>query len=280
MLRKQIVRSAWPEFAVLDPSIYPYALRKASALQWWRRAREEYGSIHEFTAVSHALCELRAPIALLGALSRLITDEVRHAQLCATMAQHLLPEHEGLDPDLFDWARPIAPWPDAPPLDPKHPERLTAWVCDAILCSCCIGETISRPLFEAVATVTTDPVIEALVRQILLDEHLHAAFGWEALTFLLPGLPEEQRDWLQGRLSHRLAGFEASCSCGLDLADLVHEPITIEAPPPDAPPNLGMLTHKQYATIFYATLEHEVFPRFDQLGFASMDAWTNRHLQQ
>ena len=86
--RAQIDRAPWPDFEAFDASAYPLPLRERAARQWWRRAREEYGSIHEFTQVAHALTTLRAPIGVLGALARLIGDEVRHASLCARLAQY------------------------------------------------------------------------------------------------------------------------------------------------------------------------------------------------
>ena len=106
--RTHLRRDPWPDFHAFDPQRYPMALRRRAARQWWRRAREEYGSISEFSQLAHALTRARAPIELLSALSRLITDEARHAHLCAAMAEAL----ESDEP--FDWEPPRAPWPDPP----------------------------------------------------------------------------------------------------------------------------------------------------------------------
>ena len=272
--RTQILRDPWPAFETFEADRYPRALRERTARQWWRRAREEYGSIHEFTALSHVLCEVRAPIDLLGGLSRLITDEVRHAELCATMARALLPDVAA--ETVYDWAPPKAPWP-TPPLEGGDRMALTRWAADVVLCACCLGETLSRPLYEALATVTTDPVPEAVVRQILRDEHLHATFGWEALTFLLTELDEPSIEYLQKRLSKRLAGFEHTCTPeGKSIEAFAGTEVVIEPPGPDASPNLGLLDPEVYATIFYATLESEILPRFDELGFDAMRAWQER----
>ncbi|MCZ7683998.1 MAG: hypothetical protein M5U28_36600 [Sandaracinaceae bacterium] len=112
MARAQLRRDPWPSFEAFDASRYPEEVRLRSARQWWRRAREEYGSIHEFTALAHALCRARAPIDLLAALSRLVTDEARHAWLCAAMARALVP---GADPEsVFAWAPPPRPGPRRP----------------------------------------------------------------------------------------------------------------------------------------------------------------------
>lgn len=275
--RTQIQRDRWPEFEAFDRERYPLALRRSAAAQWWRRAREEYGSVHEFSALTHALTELRAPIELLGSLARILTDEARHADLCARTARAMLPEAELDDPSVFEWQRPRAPWPAAPAVaQGQDTEPLLAWCCDVILCASCIGETISRPLFEAVAEVCTDPLPEAVVRQILRDEHLHAAFGWEALAVLLPGLKTESRAWLEGRLAMRLRGFEKTCTSSVRLEDLVGREVVIARDP--TTPNLGRLDAEQYATIFYATLESEVLPGFEALGFDAKGAWRTRNL--
>ncbi|HJL19014.1 MAG TPA: hypothetical protein RMH99_25350 [Sandaracinaceae bacterium LLY-WYZ-13_1] len=269
--RTQIQRAPWPDFDAYDASRHPASLRRPSARQWWRRAREEYGSIHEFTQLAHVLTTLRAPVALLAGLSRLITDEARHATLAARMAEALWPEAPPAD--VFEWPPPSTPW-DAPPADDA---AKLAWVADALMTSCCLGETLSRPLFEALATVITEPVPEAVVRQILRDEHLHAAFGWEALGWTLARLDDGARDEIQRRLARRLAGFERSCAVGgLALEDLVGRELVVAPPGPDAPPNLGQLDPETYAMVFYATLEREILPRFDALGLDAMRAWRAR----
>jgi len=91
MHRGQIRRDPWPAIEAFDRSAYPSELLESSAIQWAGRAQAEHGSVHQFTQVAHALCEARAPLEVLGAISRLITDEVRHAELCAAMAEACAP---------------------------------------------------------------------------------------------------------------------------------------------------------------------------------------------
>lgn len=261
--RTHVRREPWPDFEAFDAERYPVALRRRAARQWWRRAREEYGSISEFSALTHALTRARAPIELLAALSRLITDEARHAHLCAAMAEALASDEP------FEWAPPRAPWP--PP--PDDVEGIEPWAADVLICACCLGETLSRPLFESVATVVTDPVPEAVVRQILRDEHLHATFGWEALAWMRDRVPDEV---LHASMRRRFAGFERGCVPeGMTAADLQGE-LVVAPPGPDAPPNLGHLEPRTYAMIFYATIESEVIPRFEALGLDAKGAWAER----
>ena len=264
MHRAQIRRDPWPDFAAFPRASYPEPLRREAAEHWAARARAEHGSVHQFTQVSHALCVAQAPLELLGALARLITDEVRHAELCVDMAEACQPAgNAGLR-----WPTPRAPWPD-PPLG-EGPRALRAWAARAILVACCRGETISRPLLEAVVVVATDPLAEAVARQILRDEHLHATFGWEALAWLLERVGPADRARLQAQVLPRaLRGFERTTACGLAAAELAGTTLRIER----GPANLGVLSERQQAQIFFSCLEREVFPRLRELGFDPNAAW-------
>ena len=134
MHKNQVHRDPWPDFEAFDVARYPVTLRRAAAWQWISRAQAEHGSVHQFSAVTHALTEARAPMELLGALARLITDEVRHVEVCARIALTMYPE--GND-TFFQWRTPRAPWADAPRIDPNDREaselRLRGWATRAIL---------------------------------------------------------------------------------------------------------------------------------------------------
>lgn len=271
MHRVQVHRDPWPDFASFEVARYDVALRRAAAVQWAGRARAEHGSIHQFTQLAHALSNARAPLHVLGALARLVTDEVRHAELCAEMALACWPEGAAEGASAFAWPAPVSPWPEPPTSTDAGPLR--AWAAEAIAVACCVGETLSRPMLEAIAVVATDPLAEACARQILRDEHLHATFGWEALGWLVPQLDDDARAALHRRLSSALAGFESTTACGIPLADVAGREIAIER----GAPNLGTLDDLQYAMIFYATLESEIVPRFAALGLDAGRAWAERH---
>lgn len=265
---KQIARAPWPDFEAFERDRYPVDVRQRAARQWLLRAREEYGSVHEFSLLLGALTRVGAPAEWTGMIARLITDEARHVELCRSMASALVGEEEVA---AMKWSPPTPPFP-APPAS----ARVLAWAADVVLCTCCIGETVSVPLYESLATVTTDPVARAVVEQIRRDELLHSRFGWDALEWLLPRLQPDERKWLEARLAWRLGGFERSSSAGQSLAELVGKEVVVESPPPDAPPNLGHQEALVYATVFYATIEHEILPRFEALGFDAMGAWRAR----
>jgi len=276
MHRHQVHREPWPDFDAFDASAYPEPLRRRAAWHWMARARAEHGSVLQFSAVNHALTRARAPVEMLGALARLITDEVRHVELCARTAETFYPEArtDEAPVDFFAWKMPRAPWPDAPRGGQREP--LFAWASRAILTACCLGETLSKPMLEAVATVATDPLPRVAAEQILRDEQFHARFGWEALAVLVPRLSEESRGTLQEQLAKSFAGFERTTCGKVRIEDLAESAMAIVPGEEAEEPNLGTLTERQFAMIFYATLEHEIFGALKELGLDPEAAWVRR----
>jgi hypothetical protein len=275
--RGQVRRDPWPDCDAFEPATYPIELRRAAAVQWAGRARNEHGSVHQFSALTHALTEARAPLHLLGALARLITDEVRHVELCAQVALTLWPEGPALEPRVFRLDVPRAPWQDAPRPDPVQgdPGAILSWAADVVITACCLGETLSRPMLEAIAEVATDRLPEAAARQILRDEHLHAAFGWEVAAYLLPRLDEAGRQAVEARLPGHLAAFERATCGNLRVEDLAGREVVVQPGDP-AHPNLGTLSELEYAAIFYSTIEREVFPGLVEVGLDPARAWAER----
>jgi hypothetical protein len=269
----QVHRDPWPAFSSFERDRYAPSLRRDAAVQWGGRARAEYGSVHQFTILAHTLCNARIELHVLGALARLVTDEVRHAELCAEMARTVFPEGSSEAPEAFRFSRPRAPWPDPPPAS-ANAHALLAWAARAIAVACCIGETLSRPMLDAIALVATDPVAESVARQIGRDEHLHATFGWETLEHLLPRLDDEGRRALEARLATAFAGVEATTACGITVENVAGRALEITR---GTEPNLGTLTDLQYAMIFFATMEEQVIPRFEALGLPARRAWHERH---
>ena len=274
MHRHQVHREPWPDFDAFDPTRYDTELRRRAAWHWLGRAQAEHGSVHQFSALTHALCELRAPVEMLGAVARLITDEVRHVELCATAARTFYPEG---GERFFAWRTPRAPWPNAPAVDTKEitssEMAVRGWASRAILTACCLGETLSKPMLDALTVVSTDPVARVCAEQILLDERFHASFGWEALGVLINDLDSTEHAALQHELAASFAGFERTTCGGVTVEQLADSEMEIG---PSDEPNLGTLSSEQFAMIFFATLEQEIFGRLDALGLDAQRAWQDR----
>jgi hypothetical protein len=197
---------------------------------------------------------------------------VRHAELCAELALACWPEGRGSEPAVFRWDPPRLPWV-GPPVLGEDPGPTLGWAAEAILVSCCIGETLSRPMLEAIAMVATEPLAQAVARQILRDEHLHATFGWETLGSLLPRLDQAQHDALAQRMTRAFGAVERTTACGIAVEAVAGKSLAIAE---GNEPNLGTLGDEQYAMIFFATMETEVLPQLQALGLDAMGAWQRR----
>jgi hypothetical protein len=128
-------------------------------------------------------------------------------------------------------------------------------------------------MLDAIAVVSTDPMAEAIAAQILRDEHLHAAFGWEALGWLLEHVGDPARTAIQRVLPTRYGEFEHSTCCGIGIDQVAGKEILIER---TGTPNLGTLTDEQYAMIYFATVETEIIPALEKLGLDPGGAWARR----
>ena len=232
---------------------------------WAARATAEYYSTSQFGQLLHRLCRVGAPLEMIGASTRLATDECRHAELCARLADEL-GGRQGYDVGSEEISL----------YDDLDDEWLAIYL--TILQVCGFGETISVPVLQAMCVVANDPIAERVSEIIAADEGYHMNFGWEALEWLTPRLDDDQRQEVRESLPRLFAGFERVCSGGADaVEDLAGQEVVIEE---DTEPNLGSLSRAQYGAIFYDCLENEIFPRLENLGFDPMAAWKDRLVDQ
>lgn len=257
MDRRQTI--PWDEF---DVDAYAPALVEHARVQWAGRAVAEYQSTAQFAQLLHRLTLVGAPIEIIGAATRLATDECRHAEYCARMADKL----GGRDGHQVDSGLSL------------FDEEEDPWMAiyRTILNVCCFGETLSIPMLESIHMVATDPLPSAVSRIISSDEEYHARFGWEVLMWLTPQMSEAQMAWLQDRLPRLMGHFEQVCAAGPEMLDRLAGQEVDVFEGSDDEPNLGTLTDEQYAAIFYHTLEQDIFPGLTHLGFDAIAAWQKR----
>lgn len=247
----------WDSF---DASAYDPALVNHARQQWAGRSLAEYQSTAQFAQLLHRLALIGAPLELIGAGTRLVTDECRHAELCAQMAD-VLGGREGF----------VVP-PESCSLFDGEPDPWLA-IYRTVLSVCCFGETLSVPMLEAIATVATDPLAQAVSEIIAADEQYHSTYGWEFLDWLTPQLTSAQKDQISQRLPLVMGQFERTCGAGPEiLEELAGTEVTIE----HGEPNLGTLTNLQYAAIFYHCMETTILPGLERLGFDAHEIWGRR----
>lgn len=117
----------------------------------------------------------------------------------------------------------------------------------------CITETLSTALLIEMRARATDPLVRAVVREVLRDEVDHALLGW---AYLEVGVDPS----LLARVSERLPGM---------LRDTASEELFGDAPDPphaSALAGLGGLPRGTRCRIFASTMREVVFPGLRRHG--------------
>lgn len=242
-----------------DADAYDPDYIETARRQWSQRAVAEYQSTAQFAQLLHRLTLVGAPIEMIGAATRLATDECRHAELCAKLADVL----GGCDAQITH--RGLSMFEDV--------DGLATQCALTILTVCCFGETLSVPMLRALSVAATDPLAERVATIIAGDEEYHSRFGWEALSWFCGELDDARRREVESHLPGLFGHFEKICHASPSVFErLAGGEVTIE----QAEDNLGTLPSDGYAAIFYSTVEETLLPGLRDLGFAARDAWNRR----
>jgi hypothetical protein len=155
----------------IDPSV-----RDALAMQWRENGRTEHASVAAFAKLTLDLMSLGAPPELLAAANRDSLDEIRHAQLC------------------FSLARAIDGRPESPAAFPetRRPARLPgprSWALARLavdsLVDGALHEGQSARVVALLAREHAVPQFRDVLREIAADEGRHTAHGWDVVEWCL-----------------------------------------------------------------------------------------------
>ena len=177
-MRPDVEAFAWGS---IDPSQYPTNWINAAKQAWSRAALQEYRTGAACCQCLQVLIEAQAPIDLIVLLSRFVTDEMVHAELCARLANEF-----GADIEL-----PFKPDSLLDKLgDGDEPIVKAAHM---VIATFCIGEAMSIPLLHNTSKQSTQPLIKQVLRRIVQDEADHGAFGWAYLDWANHHLTDQDR---------------------------------------------------------------------------------------
>ncbi|MEZ4296847.1 MAG: ferritin-like domain-containing protein [Polyangiaceae bacterium] len=165
-------RSDWqqemrcPEVASLDA-----ATRAALARRFSEAALFEHASVASFARFALELMGLGAPADLVSAAHRAMGDEIRHAEICFTLAGAYGGEPVGPSALSLSGAGMTG--------------RSAAELAAAVAFEGCLNETISALLAAAEHDRASDPAVRAALGAIAADEASHAELAWRSLAWLL-----------------------------------------------------------------------------------------------
>tara|TARA_Y100001954_G_scaffold239242_1_gene312271 strand:+ start:6307 stop:7104 length:798 start_codon:yes stop_codon:yes gene_type:complete len=180
-MRPEINDMPW---GTLDLSGFPQHAIVAAQQAWTTAAFQEFRTGAACAATVQAMIEARAPLDLIGLASRFPLDEMVHTELCSRIASELgggielQYDPETLVGDIGAGAYPLL----------KAAHLVVAFFC--------VGEALSIPLLHGTGQASTHPLIQAVLRRIVLDEADHGTFGWTFLDWANPHLNDAERQQL------------------------------------------------------------------------------------
>ena len=154
----------------------PAELRAQLAHQWRANGRTEHASVAAFARLTLDLIAIGAPPRLIEAANRDSMDEIRHADLCFSIARAL----DGRDES-------PGPFPAAQHAGGLPSSRTFALVQLAIssLIDGALHEGLSARVIARLVKRCEEPVIRDALRELAADEGRHAAHGWDVVEWCL-----------------------------------------------------------------------------------------------
>lgn len=220
------------------------ALREQVAEAWRFRERVEREAAERFERMAAAIARLDADSTVPARMRQAASDERRHAELCARLAE----EYGSAA------AHALEPTEIAPRrLGPREA------VLYEVVAACCITET------ESVATVTTllaenaAPRVREVLHEIARDEVAHSRMGWAHLA----------REAERGDVSFLSAWIPAM------LSGTVGDELFRASDEPEELLEHGVLPRARKREVFVGALEEVVLPGLRRFGIdvAPARAW-------
>ena len=157
----------------LAPGIAP-ELRPVLAAQWRENGRTEHASVAAFAKLTLDLLALGAPPRLLRDAQRDADDEIRHAELCFSLAR-------GLDGEARSPA-PFAPSTSARRWLPGRALRLAHLAVDSLIDGA-LHEGVSARVIAKLVRRCEVLEIRAVLKELAADEGKHCAHGWDVVEW-------------------------------------------------------------------------------------------------
>jgi hypothetical protein len=144
--------------------------------QWRENGRTEHASVAAFARLTLDLMALGAPPSLVASANEDALDEIRHTELCFSLARAL--DGRSVSPAPFSEAQRFSRWP--------RPRRLAlAELAVHSLVDGALHEGVSARMVARLARRAEVPAIRGLLREIAADEGKHSAHGWAVVEWCL-----------------------------------------------------------------------------------------------
>lgn len=144
--------------------------------QWRENGKTEHASVAAFAKLTLDLMALAAPPSLIAAANRDALDEIRHAELCFSLARAL--DGKSVSPGPFPQAQRVATLPRSRTL------ALAKLAVDSLVDGA-LHEGVSARIIAKLVQRCDVPAIRAALKEIAADEGRHATHGWAVVGWCL-----------------------------------------------------------------------------------------------
>jgi hypothetical protein len=144
--------------------------------QWRENGRTEHASVAAFARLTLDLMALGAPPHLIAAANQDALDEIRHAELCFSLACAL--DGKTVSPGPFPVAQRVAS------LSRSRPLALAKLAVDSLVDGA-LHEGVSARIIAKLARRAQVSAIHTVLKEIAADEGRHAAHGWAVAEWCL-----------------------------------------------------------------------------------------------
>lgn len=175
-----LLAMASPSF---DPSRYAPELLSRVAAGWRRLADDERRAVERAAHLAADLAALQAPPALLAAAARTIADEVRHLDVCTSVAESVAPGAGGRNRTLGARRLDLVPRPPAAEVG----------VARTLLTDYAIAKPSSAAALADARAACREPLVAWAYGELLRDEARHATFGANAAAWIIRRWPAHLR---------------------------------------------------------------------------------------
>ncbi len=154
----------------------PSGVRSAVAARWRENGRTEHASVAAFARLTLDLMALGAPPELIHDANRDARDEIRHAELCFSLAKAI----DGQDASPGPFPEPQS----ARTLSSNRTLALAELAVDSLI-EGALHEGLSARIIARLAQRCEEPGTRALLQELAVDESRHSAHGWKVVDWCL-----------------------------------------------------------------------------------------------
>ncbi len=154
----------------------PEDVRAAVAARWRENGRTEHASVAAFARLTLDLMALGAPPELVESANRDARDEIRHTDLCFSLAKTIDGRDEG-----------PGPFPEAQSARTLLSNRTLALAELAVdsLIDGALHEGLSARILSHLVRRCEVPAVRSLLHELATDEARHSVHGWDAVAWCL-----------------------------------------------------------------------------------------------